>query len=296
MSCINTWIAALVATTGLVAPQWSARAAEAPLVADGAEVKLLAGGFGFTEGPACDAVGNVYFSDIPNSRTHIWSTAGKLSTFRTDSGGSNGLAFDRHGNLLCCEGVARRLASVAPDGTVTVLADRYDGKPLNSPNDLWIDPVGGVYFTDPRYGDQSGLEQGGFHVYYLAPDHKTLTRVIDDLMTPNGIIGTSDGKLLYVADLGDDKTYAYEITGPGKLANRRLFASKGSDGMTLDQQGNVYLTRGAVRVYSPAGEAIATIRVPEEPANVTFGGKDRKTLFITARTGLYAVPMNVRGQ
>ncbi len=280
----------------VVLPQSSAHAEDAPLVADGAKVERLADGFAFTEGPACDAEGNVFFTDIPAAKIHRWSTDGELTTFRTDSGGANGLYFDRDGNLLCCEGAARQLTRVTPDGTVTVLADKYDGKRVNSPNDLWIDPEGGVYFTDPRYGRQGGKELDGFYVFYLSPDHETVTRVVDDMKVPNGIIGTADGERLYVADLGGGKTFVYEIAGPGKLTGRRLFADQGSDGMTLDQRGNVYLTTDAVNVYNPAGELIATIDVPEQPANVTFGGKDRKTLFITARTGFYAVPMNVRGQ
>ncbi len=285
---------------GLVAP-WLALAgpaagADEELVAPGAEVEKLAGGFAFTEGPACDAEGNVYFSDIPNSRIHKWSVDGKLSTFRENSGRANGLYFDRRGNLLACEGGNRRLTSIAPDGRVTVLADRFDGKRFNSPNDLWIDPQGGVYFTDPRYGPMDGLELDGFHVYYLAPDRKQLVRVIDDLVKPNGVVGTKDGKRLYVADAGDGKTYVYRIRPDGSLTDRRPIAPVGSDGMTLDERGNLYLTRGVVHVYSPGGEKLAEIEVPEAPANVCFGGKDRRTLFITARRGLYRLRMNVAGQ
>ena len=142
----------------------------------------------------------------------------------------------------------------------------------------------------------SDLEQDGFHVYYLSPDRKKLTRVVDDMVKPNGVLGTKDGKLLYVADAGDGKTYAYQILASGELGERKLIAPVGSDGMTLDEHGNLYLTRGAVRIYSPSGESLGTIEVPEGPANVVFGGKDRKTLFITARKGFYAIPMKVRGQ
>jgi gluconolactonase len=268
----------------------------ADLMAQGAKVERLASGFVFTEGPACDAKGNVYFTDIPNERIHKWSVDGKLATYRENSGGANGLYFDREGNLLACEGGNRRLTSISPDGKVTVLADSYNGKKLNSPNDLWIAPNGGIYFSDPRYGREEGLEQDGFHVYYLSPGRKELVRVLDNLVKPNGVVGTADGKLLYVADAGDSKTYVYRIQPDGSLTDRKLIASVGSDGMTLDEQGNLYLSRGAVHVYSPEGKNIATIKVPEAPSNVCFGGKDRRTLFITARKGLYSIRMNIRGQ
>jgi len=139
------------------------------------------------------------------------------------------------------------------------------------------------------------MEQDGFHVYYLSPNAKRVTRVIDDHVKPNGLIGTSDNETLYVADSGGGKTYAYSIRGPGKIKGKRLFCNSGSDGMTLDELGNLYLTSGSVRVYSPAGDAIGDIPVPEGPANVTFGGSDYKTLFITARTGLYCISMKIRG-
>lgn len=267
----------------------------APLVAEGAQVKKLADGFMFTEGPAVDKKGNIFFSDIPNSRIHKWTLDGTLSTFRENSGRANGLFLDKKGNLLACEGGNRRVTSISPDGKVTVLVDQYNGKKLNSPNDLWIHPNGGIYFTDPRYGGNDGLELDGFHVYYIAPDRKTVTRVLDNLVKPNGVIGSPDGKKLYIADPGDSKTYVYRIKKDGSLGNRKLIAPEGSDGMTLDERGNLYLTRSGVEVYSPEGTRILSIKVPEGPANVCFGGKDRKTLFITARTGFYSLRMNVRG-
>jgi len=290
----HRFVALLLSLT--CAAAYTAVAAEQELVAPGAKVQRLADGFLFTEGPACDAQGNVYFSDIPNNRIHVWSLDGKLTTFREDSGGANGLFFGRHGDLVACEGGNRRLTSIAPDGKVAVLADRFDGKKLNSPNDLWIDPRGGVYFTDPRYGKQEGLEQDGFHVYYLLPSGNRLFRALDDLVKPNGVVGTADGKLLYVTDAGDGKTYVYRIQPDGSLADRNEIAPVGADGMTLDERGNLYLARNVVHVYSPEGKDIATIEVPEAPSNVCFGGRDRRTLFITARKGLYAIRMSVRGQ
>lgn len=276
----------------------SLSAEKASVVAVGAKVEKLAGGFKFTEGPAADAQGNIFFSDIPNNRIHKWSSdpgAPGLSTFRESSGGANGLYFDKKGNLLACEGTGRRLVSIDPTGNVTVLADKYQGKQFNSLNDLWIDPNGGVYFTDPRYGGRDDMEQDGEHVYYLSPDRKKLIRVIADLVRPNGVIGTPDGKKLYVADHGGKKTFVYDINKDGTLSNKKLFAPEGSDGMTIDNQGNIYLTTDVVAVYNSKGKKIETIQIPETPANVTFGGKDKRTLFITARTSLYSVRMRVRG-
>lgn len=265
------------------------------VVAPGAQVKKMADGFQFTEGPAADRAGNVFFSDIPNNKILQWTLGEGLSEFSVNSGGANGLYFAADGSLLACAGSARMLYKIAPDGGVKVLADQYDGKKFNSPNDLWIDPKGGVYFSDPRYGGREGMEQDGEHVYYITPDGRQVWRVIGDMVRPNGVIGTPDGKILYVADHGDNKIWAYTIQPDGTLADKRLFAPEGSDGMTLDSEGNVYLTNKVVAVYNPAGQRIETIAIPEEPANVTFGGSTRQILFITARTSLYAIPMRVRG-
>ncbi len=270
-------------------------AEKAGVVAEGANVEKVQGGLRFTEGPAADAEGNVLFSDIPNNRIHKWSLGGRLTTFQENSAGSNGLYFDKKGNLLACQGGGRQLVSIDPKGNITVLADKYEGKKFNSPNDLWIDPKGGIYFTDPRYGSRDDMEQDGEHVYYLTPDRTKLIRVINDMVRPNGIIGTPDGGTLYVADHGGRKTFAYTVNEDGTLSNKKLIAPEGSDGMTIDSEGNIYLTTDVVAVYNTEGEKIETIKVPEGPANVTFGGKDKKTLFITARTSLYAVRMRVKG-
>lgn len=265
------------------------------VLAPGAEVKKLAGDFKFTEGPAGDAVGDVYFSDIPNNRILKWSLDGKLSTFLENSGGANGLYFDKDGNLLACQGEARRLVSISPAGEITALADQYNGKKFNSPNDLWVDPKGGVYFTDPRYGNREGMEQDGEHVYYLTPDRKSVLRVISDMVRPNGLIGTPNGKTLYVTDNGAGKTYAYKVSKDGSLTGKQLFAPEAADGMTIDSKGNVYLATKAVAVYDTKGQKIEEIPVPEQPANLTFAGADDSTLFITARTSLYAVDTLVKG-
>ena len=264
------------------------------IIAPGAKVENPAGGFIFTEGPGADAKGNVYFTDIPNNRIHKWSTDGRLTVFRKNSQGANGLYFDKSGNLFICQGGGRKMVVINPAGELRVLADNYEGKGFNSPNDLWVDPKGGVYFTDPRYGDRGNMLMGE-HVYYLHPGGDKAIRVIDDMTRPNGIIGTGDGKKLYVTDPGAGKTFSYKINPDGTLTDKKLFVAEGSDGMTIDNKGNIYLTTSVVAVFNPAGEEIGTIEVPERPSNVCFGDKDKKTLFITARTSLYSVRMNVKG-
>ncbi len=266
-----------------------------PVVMPSAVVVKLAGGYNFTEGPTADRAGNVFFSDIPNSRIHKWSVDNEVSVHKIKTGGANGLYFDKRGNLLACAGVNRMLVMYPTVGSTQVLADAYNGKKLNSPNDLWIDPKGGIYFTDPRYGSRSDMEQVGEHVYYLGPGRKRLIRVIDDMVRPNGVVGTTDGKKLYVADHGGKKTYSYRIKSDGTLTGKKLFCQAGSDGMTIDNEGNVYLTTNGVEVYNSRGQLIEKIEVPERPANVCFGGKDRDTLFITARTSLYSIKMRTNG-
>ncbi|MHC4244449.1 MAG: SMP-30/gluconolactonase/LRE family protein, partial [Planctomycetota bacterium] len=273
---------------------------KAGIIAPGAKVKKLADGFKFTEGPAVDTHGNVFFTDQPNNRIHKWSKDGKLSIFHDSPGRANGLYFDKKGNLLACADLDNELWSIDMQGNVKVLVKDYKGKKLNGPNDLWEDPKGGIYFTDPLYKrpywNRGPMEQDGKHVYYLRPNRKRLIRVTDDLVTPNGIIGSPDGKLLYVADLGDRKTYVYEIEKNGKLSNKKLFCSMGSDGMTIDNEGNVYLTGRGVTVFNSSGEKIEHIGINAGwTANVCFGGKDRHTLFITAQTSFYSLQMRVKG-
>ena len=209
--------------------------------------------------------------------------------------------FDPGGNLIACADEKNALWSIAPDGKVTVLVGEYEGKLLNGPNDVWVRPDGALYFTDPFY-DRSWwthhtMPQDGQHVYFLSSDRRRLVRVADDLKKPNGIIGTPDGKTLYVADIGAGKTYRYDIAPDGSLTGKTLVAEHGSDGMTLDSEGNLYLTGNGVLVFDRAGRQIEQIQIPDEQwtANVSFGGKDRQTLFITASTGLYGVRMRVKG-
>ena len=273
------------------------------IVAEDASLELLSDGFSFTEGPAPDEEGNVYFTDQPNNNIVKWNAStGEVSIFMDESGRSNGMFFADNGNLITCADMHNELWSINMDTKeVEVLVDNYDGKLLNAPNDLYIHPNGGIYFTDPLYKRDywerdPEMQQDGEHVYYLSPKRDRFIRVEEDLVKPNGIIGTPDGEKLYVADIGDDKTYVYDISYAGTLKNRRLFAEMGSDGMTIDKNGNVYLTGDGVTVFDKNGKKIAHIPVDKEwTANVCFGGPDRKTLFITAMDAVFGLEMNVAG-
>jgi gluconolactonase len=295
-----------VALTALLTFAWLAAtvqrsdAAEGDIIAPGAEVEMLADGFKFTEGPACDAEGNVLFTDQPNDAIHKWCVDGKLSTFMQPCGRSNGLCFDTEGNLWACADEKNELWCISPEKKVEVVVKGYEGKLLNAPNDLWIRPDGGIYFSDPfykrNYWNRGPTEQDVQGVFFLTPDRKKLIRVADDLETPNGLIGTPDGKTLYVADLKAKRTYSYAIEEDGLLSDKKLFCEMGSDGMTLDNAGNVYLTGRGVTVFDSAGKQIAHIPVDAGwTANVCFGGKDRRTLFITAKEYLFGLQMRVKG-
>jgi gluconolactonase len=273
----------------------------ASVVAAGARLEKLAGGFDFTEGPTCDTHGNVFFTDQPNDRILRWSVEEELSTFLQPAGRANGMYFDRGGHLIVCADERNELWSIAPNGAVSVLAGEYGGKRFNGPNDVWARPDGALYFTDPFYKrtwwSHDTMPQDGQHVYFLSADRRRLVRVADDLQKPNGIIGTPDGKALFVADIEAGKTYRYDIASDGGLTGKTLAANQGSDGMTLDSEGNVYLTGDGVLVYDRAGRQIERIPVPDErwTANVSFGGKGRRMLFITASGGLYGIRMRVTG-
>ncbi|SFU85334.1 gluconolactonase [Pontibacter akesuensis] len=272
------------------------------IVAKGAKVEKLGEGYSFTEGPAADSEGNVYFTDQPNDKILRWSAStGEISTFSDKTGRSNGLYFDAKGNLIAAADEKNQLWSFDKSGNPTVLVSDYEGNLLNGPNDLWIAPDGGMYITDPLYKRDywtrnPQMQQDGQHLYYLSPDRSRMQRVDESLQQPNGIVGTPDGKKLYVADIGAGKTYVYDIMKDGTPTNKTLFAPMGSDGMTIDNQGNIYLTGKGVTVFNKAGEQIAHIPIDENwTANVTFGGKDRKTLFITAMDSVYGLQMKVKG-
>jgi gluconolactonase len=266
----------------------------------GSRLVKLAGDFSFTEGPAADKAGNVYFTDQPNDRIMVWSTTGKLSTFMQPSGRSNGLFFDNRGYLWSCADEQNELWCISAEKSVEVILNKFNGKLLNGPNDLWVAPDGSIFFTDPFYKrpwwNHSEIPQDKQCVYYLGTDHKTLKRIEEDLIQPNGIIGTPDGKTLYVADIGGNKTWSYSINGDGTLSDKKLFCEMGSDGMTTDIKGNIYITGKGVTVFDVTGKKIGNIPVPENwTANVCFGGKNGDELFITASKGLYMIKTQMKG-
>lgn len=275
-------------------------AQESTVIAKGAKLQLVASDYSFTEGPAVDKKGDVYFTDQPNNRILKWTPDGKVSVYMEDAGRANGLYFDQKGNLIACADLKNQLWQISPDKKVTVLINDFEGKKLNGPNDVWVDPKGGIYITDPfykrNYWDHTEKEIDPERVYYLTPDGKELQIVVDDFVKPNGIVGTHDGKMLYITDIGAGKTYSYTIESNGHLSNKTLFTEMGSDGLTLDNKGNVYLTGKGVTVFDKNGKQIEHIDVPENwSANVTFGGKDQKTLFITASKSVYTLKMKVKG-
>lgn len=275
----------------------TANAADAPtsLRETGAEVIEVASGFGFLEGPVADQFGNLFFTDINNNIVHKMTAGGQISSAYSPSNHANGLTLDLDGSLLICEQSGQRISKLAADGSVSTVVDSYAGKPFNSPNDLWVNPNGSIYFTDPRYNFPAGeISQEGEYVYLISKDRSQVEPVITDIPKPNGVVGTEDGKHLYIASTELRSVFRFTINPDGSLANKIEFANQGSDGMTLDQYGNVYLTWvGGVSVRNPQGEQIEFIQTPQMPANVAFGGPEGKTLFMTARTSLYSIKMNV---
>lgn len=268
------------------------------------EVKKVHGDLQFTEGPAWDGHGSLYFTDIPADR--IYKTDGKtLDVFVEPAGHCNGLMI-ASGMLYACSMDGALVAFNLKSGEKTVLAGEYQGARFNAPNDLVIDKTGGVYFTDPRFRAPEPWPQKIEAVYYRAADG-VVSRVVDELnqKAPNGVILSPDEKTLYVICSMQDEVMAYPVRSPGHLGEGKVFArleqaagmsEGGGDGLTLDVKGDLYITSGlGVQVFSPDGKLLGIIALPEQPANVTFGGPDRKTLYATARTGLYAVQMETQG-
>jgi gluconolactonase len=210
------------------------------------------------------------------------------------------MAFDSKGNLWTCADDKGELWMITPEKKVEIISTSFDGHRYNGPNDVWIAPNGGLYFSDPffvrNYWEHKTMTQDKQCVYYLKPDHKTVVRIVDDLLQPNGVIGTADGKTLYIADMQGRKTFSYAINPDGSLSDKKVFCEMGSDGLTIDSEGNLYLVGRGVTVFDKTGKKIGNIPVPEGwTANVSFGGKDFKSLYITASKGLYRIRMKVKG-
>lgn len=269
------------------------------LIQDGATLQEVSSQFSFTEGPAADRKGNIFFTDQPNNKIWKYDVAGNLSVFMDQTGRSNGMYFDRKGNLVTCADENSEIWSISPDKKVTVLLRNFQGRRFNGPNDLWIDKKGGIYFTDPYYQrdywERKKPDLDGQKVYYLAPGASEAVIVDADYTRPNGIIGAPDGKALFVTDIGAGKTYKYQINKDGSLHNRILFVQEGSDGMILDNKGNLYITGKGVTVFDSKGKRMGNIPVPSGwVGNICFGGKDGNTLFIAASKSVYTLQMKVK--
>ena len=284
----------------LLLPLARSYAQDTTLFSAGAKPQLISKQFSFTEGASVDKKGNVFFTDQPNDKIWEYDTKGALFVFVDHAGRSNGMYFDHKGNLVTCADEHDQLWSISPKGKIKVLVKDLNGKLLNGPNDLWIGADGGIYITDPYYQrdywTRKKPDLDGQNVYYIAPGSTSLVTVAADLKQPNGIVGTPDGKYLFVADIAGNKTYKYTIAADGSLTNKKLFTNQGSDGMTLDEKGNVYLTGQGVTIYNPSGVKIAHIDINEPwTANLCFGGKNKDDLFITASKAIYVLHMKVKG-
>ena len=285
------------------------------IVAEGEAPVRLADSYSFTEGPATDARGNVYFTDQPNNRIYRWDCeSGEITLFTDQSGRSNGMYFDAQGNLIACADMdnqlwrfdmrstsGRLLPQGRKNGQAEILITDYRGKLLNGPNDVWISKDGGYYLTDPYFKRDYWTrnperQQPVEGLYYMAPGGKQLVMLDSTLNQPNGIVGTPDGKHLYVAEAKENRILRYDILTDGSLTNRQVFANMGSDGMTIDDRGNIYLTGDGVTVFNKDGQKIAHFPIPEDwTANVCFGGKEHNILFITASKSVYTLKMLVHG-
>jgi len=288
----------LIATLLVLCCALAARPAES-LIADGATLVKLDGSFQFTEGPTSDKAGNIFFTDQPNNRILEWSVDGKLSTFLQPAGRANGMYFDAQGNLIVCAEEHNELWSIAPDKTVTKLVTDWQGKAFHGPNDVWVAPNGGIYFSDPFFSrdwTDPKPKFDGEWVFYLSADHKVLKPVIQDFTKPNGVSGTPDGKHFFATDFGGNKTWRYDILPDGSLTNKSLICNQMCDGMVIDERGDFYLASRGVTIFSPTGERLEHINVPESwTANLSFGGPDHQTLFITASKSLYSIRLKVKG-
>lgn len=266
-------------------------------------VEKVAGNFQFTEGPLWHPDGFLLFSDIPANTIYKWQPNNQIEVFRKPSGNANGNTFDREGRLITAEHSNRRVSRTELDGQVVTLASEYQGKRLNSPNDLVVKSDGSIYFTDPPYGIKSEQQELDFFGVYRLGTDGTLTLLVDDFVRPNGIAFSPDETQLYVNDSQAGNIRVFDVKPDGNLANGRIFAEQKDpnkpgvpDGMKVDNKGNVYSTGpGGVWVFSPGGNLLGIIEVPEVPANLAWGDRDYQTLYLTARNSLYRVRLKIPG-
>jgi gluconolactonase len=273
------------------------------VVEPGAQPEVVQEGFAFTEGPVGTANGGLYFSDIRANRTYYLDPNGKVTVFREQTNGANGLALTRDGDLLAAEGDGKRITRVSRNRKTTIFAEGIAGMPLMAPNDLIVDAKGGVYFTDP--GPRPVLPGRRAYVYYVPAGRGEPIIVNDQITRPNGLTLTRDGKRLLVDDTVGDTVYQFEVQPDGTLKNKQPFArlhdvspgqESGADGMALDRDGRAYIsTVTGVQVFDAPGEYLGTIRIPRQPANLAFAGPEKRTLYITAREALYRLQMAAKG-
>jgi gluconolactonase len=277
---------------------WVVTASTALAIDFNTPIEKVAGDFKFIEGPVwCAANGELLFSDIPANRV-VRFKDGKCETFRSPSSNSNGLTLDEQGRLIACEHGSRRVTRTETDGTVTVLAESFKGKRLNSPNDAVVKSDGTIYFTDPPYGVKREDRELDFQgVYRISADGKTLSLLVEDFAKPNGLAFTPDEKILYVNDTERGHIRAFDVAADGLISNSRVFAqTPGADGMKVDTAGTVYCTsQTGVMVFDRTGKHLGTFVTPEQPANCGFGDADWKTLYMSCRTGLYRVRLAIPG-
>ncbi len=273
-----------------------------------AQLEQLGSGCEFTEGPVWNAEGKfLLFSDIPANQMKKWTAEEGITNFRVPSGKSNGLTYDKQGRLVACEHANRRVSRTEADGTVVTIASHYEGKRLNSPNDVVVKSDGSIYFSDPPYGltadygveGEQDLDFQG--VYRLSPDGQTLTLLIDDFDRPNGLCFSTDESILYINDTERMHIRVFDVQPDGTIANGRIFAEEEGedgvpDGMKIDVHGNVYLTGpGGIWIFDASGQHLGVLQLPEGAANLAWGGDDWSTLFITASTSLYSIQCKVSG-
>jgi gluconolactonase len=262
------------------------------------QVEKAAHGFRFTEGPAWSRDGYLLFSDIPGNKIMKYVPGEGYPVFREPSNGANGNAFDAQGRLYTCESFARRVTRTDKKGHIEVLADKWEGKRLNAPNDIVVSKSGHVYFTDPAFGSQADTRELDFYgVYHIAPKGE-LSVIARPAGRPNGITLSPNGRILYVANSDERNIRAYNVDRNGEVSDERTIVSRIEgvpDGIRTDEKGNLYVAAKGIQVYSPEGKLLATIPLAETPSNCAFGDSDLQTLYITARTSLYRVRLDVKG-